>query len=82
MYRSVEENLYNPDFLLRYISSAGESMSIKSPVYTRTPTMYLDFTLKPNSPPFTSNLFHMDGIAFVYMSSMVKVNLVRKKTCC
>ncbi len=28
-------------------------MSIKSPVYTRTPTMYLDFTLKPNSPVFT-----------------------------
>ncbi|XP_042444875.1 pirin-like protein [Zingiber officinale] len=26
---------------------AGESMGISSPVYTRTPTMYLDFTLKP-----------------------------------
>ncbi|KAI3880328.1 hypothetical protein MKX03_011061 [Papaver bracteatum] len=25
---------------------AGESMGIRSPVYTRTPTMYLDFTLK------------------------------------
>ncbi|KAK6117417.1 hypothetical protein DH2020_048842 [Rehmannia glutinosa] len=28
---------------------AGESMGVQSPVYTRTPTMYLDFTLKPNS---------------------------------
>ncbi|EYU32726.1 hypothetical protein ABFS82_14G039700 [Erythranthe guttata] len=28
---------------------AGESMGIHSPVYTRTPTMYLDFTLKPDS---------------------------------
>lgn len=28
---------------------AGESMGVKSPVYTRTPTMYLDFTLKPGS---------------------------------
>ena len=36
-----------------FLPSAGESMSVKSPVYTRTPTMYLDFTLKPNSPVFT-----------------------------
>jgi quercetin 2,3-dioxygenase len=28
---------------------AGESMGIQSPVYTCTPTMYLDFTLKPSS---------------------------------
>ncbi|OWM85839.1 pirin-like protein [Punica granatum] len=28
---------------------AGESLGAKSPVYTRTPTMYLDFTLQPNS---------------------------------
>ncbi|CAE6076749.1 unnamed protein product [Arabidopsis arenosa] len=28
---------------------AGDSMGIKSPVYTRTPTMFLDFTLKPGS---------------------------------
>ncbi|CAN6447958.1 unnamed protein product [Victoria cruziana] len=28
---------------------AGESMGIKSPVYTRTPSMYLDFTLKPGA---------------------------------
>ncbi|XP_057498345.1 pirin-like protein [Actinidia eriantha] len=26
---------------------AGEAMGVQSPVYTRTPTMYLDFTLKP-----------------------------------
>ncbi|XP_062108086.1 pirin-like protein [Humulus lupulus] len=28
---------------------AGESMGIRSPVYTKTPTMYLDFTLKPRA---------------------------------
>jgi redox-sensitive bicupin YhaK (pirin superfamily) len=28
---------------------AGESMGIKSPVYTRTPTMYLDFKLDKNA---------------------------------
>ncbi|KAI4302720.1 hypothetical protein MLD38_038437 [Melastoma candidum] len=28
---------------------AGESMGVRSPVYTRTPTMYLDFTLKPGA---------------------------------
>eukprot|EP00249_Psilotum_nudum_P014827 c25028_g1_i2 orf=359-1417(+) len=28
---------------------AGETMGIKSPVYTRTPTMFLDFTLDPGS---------------------------------
>ncbi|XP_022864468.1 pirin-like protein [Olea europaea var. sylvestris] len=28
---------------------AGEALGIKSPVYTRTPTMYLDFTLNPGS---------------------------------
>ncbi|CAA2995583.1 Hypothetical predicted protein [Olea europaea subsp. europaea] len=28
---------------------AGESMGVHSPVYTRTPTLYLDFTLKPNA---------------------------------
>ncbi|KAL5164709.1 Pirin-like protein [Glycine soja] len=26
---------------------AGEALGIKSPIYTRTPTMFLDFTLKP-----------------------------------
>ncbi|KAK1271646.1 hypothetical protein QJS04_geneDACA004391 [Acorus gramineus] len=28
---------------------AGEAMGVKSPVYTRTPTMYLDFTMQPGS---------------------------------
>ncbi|KAK6930624.1 Pirin, C-terminal domain [Dillenia turbinata] len=28
---------------------AGESMGVRSPVYTRTPTMYLDFTLRSSS---------------------------------
>lgn len=28
---------------------AGEAMGIKSPVYTRTPTMYLDFILRPGA---------------------------------
>lgn len=28
---------------------AGESMGVKSPVYTQTPTMFLDFTVKPNA---------------------------------
>ncbi|XP_062170578.1 pirin-like protein [Alnus glutinosa] len=28
---------------------AGESMGIRSPVYTRTPALYLDFTLKPRA---------------------------------
>ncbi|GAA0152000.1 transcription cofactor [Lithospermum erythrorhizon] len=28
---------------------AGEAMGIQSPVYSRTPTMYLDFTLQPDS---------------------------------
>ncbi|PIA53673.1 hypothetical protein AQUCO_00900330v1 [Aquilegia coerulea] len=28
---------------------AGESMGVRSPVYTRTPTMFLDFTLKPGA---------------------------------
>ncbi|XP_061375690.1 pirin-like protein [Gastrolobium bilobum] len=28
---------------------AGEALGIKSPIYTRTPTMYLDFSLKPGA---------------------------------
>ncbi|XP_068645185.1 pirin-like protein [Aristolochia californica] len=28
---------------------AGESMGVRSPVYTRTPTMFMDFTLKPGA---------------------------------
>jgi redox-sensitive bicupin YhaK (pirin superfamily) len=34
---------------------AGESMGIRSPVLTRTPTMYLDFRLDPNSS-FTQSI--------------------------
>ncbi|KAL5715064.1 hypothetical protein ACHQM5_016943 [Ranunculus cassubicifolius] len=41
---------------------AGESMGIKSPIFTMTPTMYLDFTLQPGSHfqqpiPHTWNTF-------------------------
>ncbi|KDP39220.1 hypothetical protein JCGZ_00977 [Jatropha curcas] len=41
---------------------AGESLGTKSPIYTRTPTMYLDFTLKPGAHlrqpiPITWNAF-------------------------
>jgi redox-sensitive bicupin YhaK (pirin superfamily) len=43
-------------------------MSIKSPVYTRTPTMYLDFTLKPNSPLFTQ-VIPQGWNAFAYILS-------------
>lgn len=28
---------------------AGEALGIKSPIYTRTPTMFLDFTLEPGA---------------------------------
>lgn len=43
-------------------------MSVKSPVYTRTPTMYLDFVLKPKSPVFTQPI--PEGWnAFVYILS-------------
>lgn len=28
---------------------AGEAFGVRSPVYTRTPTMYLDYTLKPGA---------------------------------
>ncbi|XP_010252672.1 PREDICTED: pirin-like protein isoform X2 [Nelumbo nucifera] len=28
---------------------AGEALGVESPIYTRTPTMYLDFTLKPGA---------------------------------
>jgi len=48
--------------------SAGESMSVKSPVYTRTPTMYLDFTLKPKSPSFTQPI-PQGWNAFLYILS-------------
>lgn len=34
---------------VRAIVIAGEALGIKSPVYTRTPTMFLDFTIKPGA---------------------------------
>jgi redox-sensitive bicupin YhaK (pirin superfamily) len=34
---------------VKVIVIAGESYGIKSPVYTITPTMYLDFTLQPGA---------------------------------
>ena len=34
---------------VKVIIIAGESFGVKSPVYTRTPTMYLDFTLQPGA---------------------------------
>ncbi|CAA6659850.1 unnamed protein product [Spirodela intermedia] len=47
---------------------AGESFGVKSPVYTRTPTMYLDFTLKPGAKVhqrvpegWTSFVYVVDG---------------------
>ena len=47
---------------------AGESMGIQSPVYTRTPTMYLDFTLKPKAhlqqpipPTWNSFVYIIEG---------------------
>ncbi|KAK4752441.1 hypothetical protein SAY87_021239 [Trapa incisa] len=44
---------------------AGKSMGICSPVYTRTPTMYLDFTLKPMAR--THQPIPEDWTAFVYV---------------
>lgn len=55
-----------PDGLIHVKIIAGESMSIKSPVYTRTPTMYLDFTLKPNSPLYTQTI-PQGWNAFIYI---------------
>lgn len=43
-------------------------MSVKSPVYTRTPTMYLEFILKPQSPVFTQPI-PQGWNAFVYILS-------------
>jgi len=55
-----------PDGLVQVKIIAGESMSVRSPVYTRTPTMYLDFILKPNSPRFTQPI-PQGWNAFVYI---------------
>lgn len=46
---------------------AGESMGTKSPVYTRTPTMYLDFTMNRGSQFFQA--IPNDWTAFVYVLS-------------
>ncbi|XP_023540122.1 pirin-like protein [Cucurbita pepo subsp. pepo] len=47
---------------------AGESMGVHSPIYTQTPTMYLDFTLKPKAQvhqsipdTWTSFVYIIDG---------------------
>ncbi|KAK3444013.1 pirin-like protein [Eucalyptus grandis] len=44
---------------------AGEAMGVRSPVYTRTPTMYLDFTLKPGAR--LNQSIHESWTAFVYV---------------
>ncbi|GLT83623.1 hypothetical protein SLE2022_019000 [Rubroshorea leprosula] len=44
---------------------AGEALGTKSPVYTRTPTMYLDFTLKPGA--HLRQPIPMSWNAFVYV---------------
>ena len=44
---------------------AGEALGIKSPIYTRTPTMYLDFTLKPGA--HLQQLVPKSWNAFVYI---------------
>jgi redox-sensitive bicupin YhaK (pirin superfamily) len=45
MYRFLFTNVS-----LKYLSViAGESMGVKSPVRTRTPTYYLDFEMSPGS---------------------------------
>lgn len=44
---------------------AGEALGIKSPIYTRTPTMYLDFTLKPGA--HLQQLIPKSWNAFVYI---------------
>nr|ACU20099.1 unknown [Glycine max] len=44
---------------------AGEALGIKSPIYTRTPTMYLDFTLKPGA--HLQQIIPKSWNAFVYI---------------
>lgn len=44
---------------------AGESMNVKSPVYTRTPTSYLDFKVNPGSS-FTQQI-PSDWNAFIFI---------------
>ena len=44
---------------------AGEALGAKSPIYTRTPTMYLDFTLKPKA--YVQQPIPSSWNAFVYI---------------
>ncbi|KAG0465613.1 hypothetical protein HPP92_019777 [Vanilla planifolia] len=44
---------------------AGEAFGVRSPVYTRTPTMYLDFTMEPGAE--LRQLIPEDWNAFVYI---------------
>ncbi|KAF9688314.1 hypothetical protein SADUNF_Sadunf02G0184600 [Salix dunnii] len=44
---------------------AGKSMGVQSPVYTRTPTMYLDFTLKPRAQMHQSIPESWNGFVYI-----------------
>lgn len=44
---------------------AGEAMGIKSPIFTRTPTMYLDFTMQPGS--YFQQPIPLNWNAFIYI---------------
>ncbi|XP_010999993.1 PREDICTED: pirin-like protein [Populus euphratica] len=44
---------------------AGESMGVRSPVYTRTPTMFLDFILKPEAQAHQNVPESWNGFVYV-----------------
>ncbi|KAJ6403897.1 hypothetical protein OIU84_012153 [Salix udensis] len=44
---------------------AGKSMGVQSPVYTRTPTMYLDFTMKPRTQMHQSIPESWNGFVYI-----------------
>nr|XP_024358108.1 pirin-like protein isoform X2 [Physcomitrium patens] len=50
---------------------AGESFGVKSPVYTRTPTMYLDFYLQPGASLHQAIPEGWNAFTFVLKGSMV-----------
>jgi len=50
---------------------AGESMGIKSPVITKTPTMYLDFSLEPNSTVIQNVPSEFNGFAYILSGTAV-----------
>ncbi|KAJ7960858.1 Pirin-like protein [Quillaja saponaria] len=50
---------------IKVIVIAGEALGTKSPIYTRTPTMYLDFTLKPGA--HLQQAIPISWNAFVYI---------------